>query len=97
MKPKTNPWGLTPREEQLMDMLILWGSQKAACRELDMAIKTSETHILRVKKRMGIINRSVFQHLIIWDRYRREKSHPKVASVQAPKAQVAAGCSAETL
>lgn len=93
-KEKTNPWGLTPREEQLMDMVILWGGSKAAARELDMAVKTAEAHMLRIRKRMGISDRSQFRHLLMWDRYRHEKGRPKAASVQAPKAQAAAGSAA---
>jgi len=82
-KKKSNPWGLTPREEQLMDTVILWGGSKAAARELGMAVKTAEAHMLRIRKRMGINDRSQFRHLLMWDRFRHEKGRPEAALQRA--------------
>lgn len=67
-------------------MVVLWGSQKAAARELDMALKTLETHMHKAKRKIGIVNGSSFQHLLKWDRFRRgeyqQESRPKAALKQ---------------
>jgi len=97
---KADPWGLSNREVETLDMLIMWGSQKAAAREMDISVRTLETHVTHIKQKMGIINGSSFQHLLWWDRFRhgrREKGHPKVASASAGADQAAAGSAAGAL
>lgn len=83
----SSPWGLTPREIEVMDMVVLRGSQKAAAREMGMALKTLETHMFRAKRKLGITNSSSFQHLLKWDRFRRgecqQESRPKAAFLRS--------------
>jgi DNA-binding CsgD family transcriptional regulator len=91
-----DPWSLSNREVETLDMLIMWGSQKAAAREMDISVRTLETHVTHIKKKMGIINGSSFQHLLCWDRFRHgrhEKGRSKAASAAAG-AGYAAGTSA---
>ncbi len=68
-----NPWGLTAREAQVMDALVVVGSQKAAARELHLSLKTVESHCARVSERMGLkFAGSSARKLVLWDRWRRD-------------------------
>lgn len=76
--PQRNPWGLTSREEDLMDTVCQVGSLKAAARILHRSVKTLEAHGVHVGIRMG--ESHPVRKAVLWDRWRRD--NPR-ASAQA--------------
>lgn len=65
-----DPWGLTPRQRDVMDALIQSGCNKRVARELGMEIKTVEGHMWQIKRAMGGADRVLAA--LKWDRFRRE-------------------------
>ena len=49
----SNPWGLTPREAEVMNALVRLGTRKAVGRELGIAEKTIDVHARNVRDKMG--------------------------------------------
>lgn len=47
-------WGLTRREEQVLEAVIQLGHGKIAAAELDIAGKTLEIHMARVREKAGM-------------------------------------------
>lgn len=73
MSAAANPWGLTPREAEVMDSVIETGSQKGAARALGVSLKTVEMHCWtaghKIDSRMSRIKR-----YIEWDRWRQQSA-----------------------
>jgi DNA-binding CsgD family transcriptional regulator len=64
-----NPWGLSDRQEQILDSLVECGCNKLVSRQLQMNLRTLEGQLARITLRVGAKSR---MHLAIqWDRYRR--------------------------
>jgi hypothetical protein len=49
-----NPWGLTPKQVQVMDAIIQHGCNKRAANALCMGLKTLEAHASQARARMGL-------------------------------------------
>ncbi len=70
---KSNPWGLTEREAEVMDALVLVGNHKMAARMLGISDRTIEYHSAQVGLRMGLnLNGTIGRKLVLWDRWRRD-------------------------
>ena len=64
-----SPWGLTPRQAEVMDALIEHGSNKLVARALGMTVQNVECHITRANKKLG--GGSRLARAVAWDRWRR--------------------------
>lgn len=62
-----NPWGLTLREQQVLDALVLRGSTRAAAEDLCMKLCTVQTYIERAMQKMNVRHR--IQLVLEWDRW----------------------------
>lgn len=69
----SDPWGLSPRESQVITLLVEQGGNKAVARTLDMNTNTVASHLNRVCKKMGVKER--LHAALKWDRYSRQ--HPE--------------------
>lgn len=67
-----NPWKLSDRQEQIMDLMVECGCNKLIARRLDIPVRTLENHVARAIARMDVGNR--MQAAIRWDRYRRSNA-----------------------
>jgi DNA-binding CsgD family transcriptional regulator len=65
----SNPWGVTAREAQVLDMICEKGSGKIASMELGISAQTVCAMLMRVKRRMGARTRTLV--LLEWDRWSR--------------------------
>lgn len=81
-----NPWGLTPREEEVMSAIVQHGAAKDAAKVLAVGPKSIEGHLSAVKRKMSA------PHMVLaavkWDRFARETNwspQPKVAKIKALK------------
>ena len=63
-----NPWGLTPSECRVLELLITLGSNKAIANEMGVALKTAETHIFKAEAKIGTHRVGA---AVAWDRLRR--------------------------
>lgn len=73
MAEKTNPWGLTPRQSDVMDAMCKHGCQKLAARALNISTDTVVQHIWMANQRMGFHTGNLTKYLE-WDRWRRGTS-----------------------
>jgi DNA-binding NarL/FixJ family response regulator len=74
----TNPWGLTKRESEVLQALVMGcGSDKIAGAELRIAKQTISTLMCRARTRMRA--RTRFEALLMWDRWARDKQAGTVA------------------
>jgi DNA-binding NarL/FixJ family response regulator len=64
-----NPWGLSPRQIELMDAICTHGCQKLAARDMGIEVKTVEMMMTAITSKMGFDNR--VQRILAWDRWRR--------------------------
>lgn len=48
-----NPWNLTPAQVRVMRAMIAHGSNKHAARQLDLSVKTVDSHINAARRRMA--------------------------------------------
>lgn len=67
---QTNPWGLTPREADIMDAICEYGCQKLAARALNRSMHTVQQHIWTANKKMGCL--LGVRKFILWDRWRQQ-------------------------
>lgn len=67
----TNPWMLSPREAETMDVLISTGSNKVAARQMGISHRTVELYLCCVLRKMGVKSRVVAA--VQWDRFTRQK------------------------
>lgn len=67
--PSENPWGLTPREVQVLSALRRLCSQKAVARELGLSVKTVEAHCYNARFRMGNSYEGTFAYVLAFDRW----------------------------
>lgn len=66
----SNPWGLTPRQVQVMDAMVEHGCRKHVAAALGLGEETVKDHLSRAAKKMPGHRRGV-QRFIAWDRWRR--------------------------
>lgn len=67
-----NPWDLSPRMAQAMDLLVDVGDCSEVAKRMGVAPKTVEQHMLQVSIKMGNQYRNRVQRIVAWDRFRRE-------------------------
>jgi len=67
---KTNPWGLTPRQSEVMDAMCEHGCQKLAARALGLQDSTVQQHVWMANQKMGHHIGHLKKYLE-WDRWRR--------------------------
>lgn len=67
----SNPWGMTPKEEQAMRAVCEQGCHKLAARLLCRSIKTIEVHVSNAGKKMP--QRTPLSRYIAFDRWMREQ------------------------
>jgi DNA-binding CsgD family transcriptional regulator len=63
----TDPWGLTPREAEVMTILVEKGSSKAVARVLGISSKTIDIHVTSAVSKMRARNR--LDGAVAWDRW----------------------------
>lgn len=66
-----NPWGLTPRQCEVMDRLIATGCNKEVARQLGVHLSTVENHLAKVYDRM---QRPRLLAVVTFDRWRTSRS-----------------------
>lgn len=64
----SDPWGLTPRQRDVLNALVSTGCNKRVARELGMELKTVEGHMCQIRRAMGV-NRVLAA--LWWDRWKR--------------------------
>lgn len=64
-----NPWGLTPREAEVMDAMCAQGCHKLAAVALGISHKTIEDYAAVINRKMG--QRTRLMKYLVWDRWRR--------------------------
>lgn len=74
---RPNPWGLTPREVEVMDALLKFDSQKRVCAELGIVRRTLETLIATARERMGA--QGTYRYLLKWQEFRIRGEMEKAA------------------
>ena len=71
-----NPWGLTDNQARTMDVLLEHLGHKRAARILDVHPNTLGRTVCNIRKLMRCMPGCRFDHILIWDRYRREVKQP---------------------
>jgi DNA-binding CsgD family transcriptional regulator len=66
---RRNPWGLTPREAEVMDAVCAAGSHKQAARVLGISDLTVKTATYRIGKKMRAEGSTRY---VEWDQWRRD-------------------------
>lgn len=69
-----NPWNLTPRECEVLELCIEGAASHAVGSALGIAPKTVEQHCHSVSKKMRASNR--LQAAVLYDRWKRGKPAP---------------------
>lgn len=64
-----NPWKLTPREVEIMDLYVQAGSQVEVAAAIGIAAPTVEAHFANIRRKMGGSNS--LTAALAWDRWRR--------------------------
>jgi DNA-binding NarL/FixJ family response regulator len=64
----SNPWGLTPREAQVMDLMLARGSVKGVAKSLGLSIHTVIMYMREARRKMAPPHK--LGHFIAWDRWR---------------------------
>jgi DNA-binding NarL/FixJ family response regulator len=67
-----NPWGITPREQEVLDRLADLGCNKTVAKEMNLSIRTVEAHMGSALSRMGLRHR--LQAVVWWDRWKRSEN-----------------------
>ena len=65
----TNPWGLQPHECDALALLIEYGTDKAACRQLGVAPGTFGSRVKSARRKMKANSR--VRAAVEWDRWAR--------------------------
>jgi DNA-binding CsgD family transcriptional regulator len=63
----SNPWGLSAREAELLDLWCIHGTRAAVCRVMRITTGTAGTFAERAASKMGVSHTT--QALIQWDRF----------------------------
>lgn len=71
-KLSANPWGLTPRECEVMDTLLKVHNNKATASAMGLSTRTVEQFLKRIRGRMGGQFNDRLGYILRWDRFRRE-------------------------
>jgi DNA-binding CsgD family transcriptional regulator len=66
-----HPYGITPRQAEILDALIEHDVPKRAADALGLSVDTIESHMGRVRERVPWKGR--IRIFVEWDRYRRAK------------------------
>lgn len=77
LRNQVSPWGLSPRQAELMDVLVTLGCFKRAAKALGVTLKTVEVMASNVAEKMTyrspeLDNRVL--RIVAWDRWRRSQS-----------------------
>lgn len=65
----SNPWGITARESQVLNLMCEKGSGKIAARELGISDITVSRHLAHAAARVGARTRTLL--ILEWDRWTR--------------------------
>jgi FixJ family two-component response regulator len=65
-----NPWGLTPRESEVMSLLVTTGMEKIVAADLGISVKTVAELMRRAKGKMKAKTRLLA--VLEWDRWQRK-------------------------
>lgn len=65
-----NPWGVTERQAEMLDALITHKCMKRAADSVGVSIDSASQLVGRAKRSMGAVG--MYEHLILWDRYRNK-------------------------
>lgn len=60
MTEQSNPWGLSPREIDVAEALIVHRSNRGIARSLQVELRTIESHIHNIKAKMGLSRKAIF-------------------------------------
>lgn len=88
-----NPWGLTPRESDIMDAICTHGCHKLAGRALNRSVKTVENHAGKASKKMP--HRTPLARYLAWDRWMRKRdqaTHERTAAAALAACAIAQQC-----
>lgn len=67
-----NPWNLSPRQVEAMDLLVEVGDLAEVAKRMGLLYKGVERHMLDISIKMGMRYRNRVQRIVAWDRFRRE-------------------------
>lgn len=67
---RTNPWQLTPRQEEVLRALLVFDTDKAIAKALNVSVRTVEGHVWAILHKMDATSR--VQAAVWWDRWARE-------------------------
>lgn len=80
----TNPWGLTPREAQVMDLMLGRGSVKGVASSLNISTHTVITYLREARRKMAPPHK--LGHFIMWHDWRRgEQMVQAMAEIELEK------------
>lgn len=69
-RPAESPWGLTPRQIEVLDALVELGCNKLVARKLGLSLPSVEYHMVHAGRRMTLSGNRVLM-AVWWDRWRR--------------------------
>lgn len=75
-----NPWNLSDNQVATMDALLRHLCHKRAARILGVHPYTFERTISNVRKKMGCVPGCKWDHVLMWDRLRRETEQQREAA-----------------
>ena len=70
----SNPWGLTPRESQAMDLMLARGSVKGVASALGIAASTVKWHLEEARRKIAPPHK--LGHFLAWHDWRRDTQCP---------------------
>jgi hypothetical protein len=71
MKPKQNPWDLSPRQIEVMEAMCKLGCAKLVAKDLNLSLKTIHAHLYDTSRRMR--KRFSLTKYLAWDRWRLQQ------------------------
>lgn len=78
---RVNPWGLSPREIQVIELYIELGTAKLVAKAMDISYKTVEMHLTNIHKQMKVL--TTLQAALLFDRENNDLRIP----IRHPKKQ----------
>lgn len=73
---RENPWGITPAEAQVLDLMCAGLLQKQIADQLGIERKSVEVSAATARRRMGYYGHSIVPYLL-WDRWRTGRANAK--------------------
>lgn len=67
-----DPWGLSQAQVRVMELYAEYGSYKRVARRLNIGTRSIESHVRKVRKKMGIAEQNRVLHVLMFDRWMQE-------------------------